>query len=150
MPSLTSSNLYPTSSLTDTSSGAGGQAMTSEAANARPYVGASVHYSKSSWDPSNLLLAQNGKLTQQLVNSDQDLDLDLDLRELQLEKKFLMKNSLLDDNDLLINARSSVNTNKYSKSHSKSDGMPYNHNYDLINKYSGASIADKSMLDLVM
>ena len=85
-----------------------------------------------------------------MVNSDHDFDMELDLqlRQLQLDKQISLKNSLLDDNDLLIHNRSSFNTNKYSKTHSKSDGLPYHHNYELVNKYSGASFTDKSMSHL--
>ncbi|CAG2162480.1 unnamed protein product [Oppiella nova] len=93
MPSLTTSYLFQTSSLTDT--GAGSAAKHSSGAGM---------YAK----PSNMSSAQNGKSTQQMVNHvlhDEDMDYeDMDLRELDLER---LKHSLLDDNDLLIvNTRS--------------------------------------------
>lgn len=128
MPSLTSSHLFQTSSLTDT--GVGGNTRNTG--------------SLSTKSSSNLLSAQNGKTTQQMndiFNSNQDLD--LDLHELELEK---LKYSLLDDNDLLLtnSVSNRANLNKYKRFHSKSDGMPYHHNYDPIIKYSGALIDNKS------
>ncbi|CAG2111123.1 unnamed protein product, partial [Medioppia subpectinata] len=110
MPSLTSSYLYHTSSLTD--SGAGDAALSAALNAAKRAVG--VSGKSSSTSPSNIYLAQtqtNGKSTQQMVNhvmDDMDYsDMDLNLRELDLER---LRDSLLDDNDLLIvSTRSSHN-----------------------------------------
>ena len=157
MPSLYQSS----SSFTDTSVSAGGGVGHQSVGQQTSYrttghsVGTGTHFSNPSSNPSNLMNAQNGKLTQQTVDrmtdrmielADMDLD-DLDLHMLDLGKRHPLKNHLLDDNDLLLNIRSSINTNisnKYTKFHSKSDGLPYHHNYDPIIKYTGASIPDKS------
>lgn len=147
MPSLYQSS----SSLTDTT--AGSQAIGRHQTSHGQSVGSGLHqipiHSKLSSNPSNnQLLAQNGKLTQQLLDRiDAELDLDLDLLEMDFEKHIPLRNHLIDDNDLLLKTRSSINTNisnKYTKLHSKSDGLPYHHNYDPIIKYTGASDKSKS------